>query len=205
MLKYAPLLKGRLMDFGCGSKPYKALFNNVSEYIGVDYKGEGHSHVNEQIDVYYDGKTIPFPDNYFDSILTNEVLEHVFNIDEIVGELYRVLKPGGKILITTPFAWMEHEAPVDFGRYSSFGMKQLLERNRFSIIEMEKTTNYLQTQTQLRNTYWCNHFFPKFRPFATAMVYGYSFINNSWGLLMSKIFPSKMDWYLNLVTLAEKK
>jgi SAM-dependent methyltransferase len=179
------------MDFGCGSKPYQALFTGVTAYIGVDYNGQGHNHENEQIDVYYDGITIPFEDNSFDSILTNEVLEHIFNLEEIIGELYRVLKPGGKILITTPFAWMEHETPNDFGRYSSFGMKNLLERNGFTILEMEKTTNYLQTQTQLRNTYWCNHFFPRFRPFATALVYFYSFLNNGWGLIISKIFPSK--------------
>ena len=53
------------MDFGCGSKPYKSLFN-VEEYLGVDYYNEGHPHENEQIDVFYDGKNLPFPDNYFD-------------------------------------------------------------------------------------------------------------------------------------------
>jgi SAM-dependent methyltransferase len=205
MVKFAPMLSGKLMDFGCGSKPYKALFTNISAYIGVDYDGEGHKHDDEQIDVYYDGHTIPFADNTFDSILTNEVLEHVFNLENIIGELHRVLKPGGKILITTPFAWMEHEAPVDFGRYTSFGMKALMERNGFEIITMEKTTNYLQTQTQLRNTYWCNHFFPKLRPFATASCYVYSLINNTVGLALAKIFPDRRDWYLNLVTLAQKK
>jgi SAM-dependent methyltransferase len=205
MVKYAPLLKGKLMDFGCGSKPYKALFNHVDEYIGVDYQGEGHSHEKEQIEVFYDGKTIPFEANTFDSILTNEVLEHVFNLENIVVELHRVLKPSGNILITTPFAWNEHEAPNDFGRYTSFGMKDLLERNGFEIVAMEKTTNYLQTQTQLRNTYWCNHFFPKLRPFATALVYVYSFFNNCVGLLLAKISPKRYDWYLNLVTVARKR
>ena len=205
IVKYAPQLTGKMMDFGCGEKPYKPLFNNVSEYIGVDYNGEGHDHTNENIDVYYDGKTIPFPDNTFDSILTSEVLEHVFNLEPIVQELHRVLKPGGKILITTPFAWNEHEVPVDFGRYTSFGMKALLERNGFTILGLEKTTNYIQTQTQLSNVYWNNHFFPKLRPFATVLSYSFCCINNICGLIKAKIFPAKYDWYLNLVVLAEKK
>src|SRR4030095_7222138 len=115
--KYAPQLSGRLLDFGCGQKPYKALFSHVSEYIGVDYDGEGHSHINEDIDVFYDGKTLPFPDQYFDCILTSEVFEHIFNLEVMLTELNRVMKPGARILITPPLAWPEHETPVDFGRY----------------------------------------------------------------------------------------
>ena len=55
--QYAPQMTGKMLDFGCGSKPYQSLFNNVTEYVGVDYEGEGHSHVNEQVDVFYDGIT----------------------------------------------------------------------------------------------------------------------------------------------------
>jgi ubiquinone/menaquinone biosynthesis C-methylase UbiE len=203
--KYAPQLTGKMMDFGCGEKPYKSLFNNISEYTGVDYDGEGHKHDKEEIDIYYDGKTIPFPGNTFDSILTTEVLEHIFNVEDILKELCRVLKPSGKILITIPFAWMEHEAPVDFGRYTSFGMKSLLERNGFKILALEKTTNYIQTQTQLTNVYWNNHFFPKLRPFATVSSYFFCCLNNIYGLTKAKILPAKNDWYLNLVILAEKR
>ena len=74
-----------MMDFGCGSKPYKSLFN-VNEYVGVDYHGQGHSHVNEQIDVFYDGVLLPFPDNYFDSVFSTEVFEHVFNLENLNPE-----------------------------------------------------------------------------------------------------------------------
>jgi SAM-dependent methyltransferase len=205
IVRHASQLTGKMMDFGCGEKPYKLLFSHVSEYIGVDYNGEGHSHANENIDVYYDGKTIPFDNDTFDSILTSEVLEHVFNLEPIMQELCRVLKPGGKILITTPFAWNEHEVPVDFGRYTSFGMKALLERNGFTILALEKTTNFIQTQTQLTNMYWNNYFFPKLRPFATVSSYCFCCINNIWGLLKAKLLPVKDNWYLNLVILAEKK
>ena len=49
---YSPQLSGRLLDFGCGAKPYKDLFTSVSEYIGLDYASEGHSHADENIDVF---------------------------------------------------------------------------------------------------------------------------------------------------------
>src|SRR6266480_3519820 len=62
--KYGPQLKGKLMDFGCGKKPYRSLFQ-VDEYVGVDYASEGHPHKDEPVDVFYDGKILPFPDSYF--------------------------------------------------------------------------------------------------------------------------------------------
>jgi hypothetical protein len=59
----AKKLEGVLLDFGCGRKPYKNLFA-VKEYIGVDIEQSGHSHALSEVDVYYDGKTIPFPAGY---------------------------------------------------------------------------------------------------------------------------------------------
>ena len=77
--KLSSHLTGKLMDFGCGSKPYKSLFK-TTEYIGVDYENEGHSHENEQIDVFYDGKTLPFESEYFDSVLCSEVIESIYTM-----------------------------------------------------------------------------------------------------------------------------
>lgn len=53
-------LSGRLLDFGCGSKPYADMFKNCCEYVGCDIETSGHEHTNENIDVYYDGKHLPF-------------------------------------------------------------------------------------------------------------------------------------------------
>src|SRR5262245_61614066 len=71
--QYAPQLNGKLLDFGCGSKPYQSLFTATSEYIGLDYEGEGHSHKDEHVDVFYDGRHIPFANESFDSVFSSEV------------------------------------------------------------------------------------------------------------------------------------
>ena len=76
--RYIPQLKGRLLDFGCGRKPYQNLFR-VSEYVGVDMAETGHDHKNSKIDVYYDGKRLPFKDASFDSLFCSEVLSIFFN------------------------------------------------------------------------------------------------------------------------------
>jgi len=121
---HASQIKGKLLDFGCGSKPYQSLFS-VDEYIGIDFKNEGHPHDGDQIDFYYDGKTIPFEDNHFDSVLSTEVFEHIFNLGDVLNELNRVLKHGGKMLITCPFVWIEHEMPHDFARYTKFALEDI--------------------------------------------------------------------------------
>jgi len=199
-------LKGRLLDFGCGSKPYKSLFQ-VDEYIGVDLMNEGHPHENEQIDVFYDGRKIPLPDNSFDSVLSSEVFEHVFNLDEILKEINRVMKPGARILITCPFAWNEHEVPNDFARYTRFALKDLLEKNGFLIIESSKSGNFVTTLFQLWNLYFYDSFYKKIAN-KTILRWVYkAFIVlplNLAGLFWGKILKSNNSYYLNTIILASK-
>src|SRR5688572_16870816 len=83
----APQIAGDVLDFGCGSKPYESLFTQARSYIGTDIRVSGHDHANSKVDVYYDGKTLPFPDGHFDGVVCFEVLEHVFNIDEVMREI----------------------------------------------------------------------------------------------------------------------
>jgi SAM-dependent methyltransferase len=194
-------LKGRLLDFGCGNKPYKCLFN-VNEYIGLDIEESGHSHINENIDVYYDGKTIPFDDSSFDSIFSSEVFEHIFDLDPILAELYRVLKPGGNILITLPFVWEEHEVPFDFARYTSFGIKDLLEKQGFKIIKQEKSNNYVEVIFQLCSAYIYRYVLPgRFKRVLGPIFIGpITFL----GVVLSKILPRNYNCYLSNIILAQK-
>jgi ubiquinone/menaquinone biosynthesis C-methylase UbiE len=106
---------GKLLDVGCGSKPYERMFE-VEKYVGIDLEVSGHDHSFSKIDKFYDGKTIPFEEDFFDNVFCSEVFEHVFNIEELLDEIHRVLKPGGKLGFTCPFVWDEHEQPYDFAR-----------------------------------------------------------------------------------------
>ncbi len=146
--KYAPRLQGRLMDFGCGSKPYRTLFD-VTEYVGVDFSNEGHPHEGEPIDYFYDGKSLPFPDASFDSVLTTEVLEHIFNPDEALREIARVLRPGGRMLLTCPFSWEMHEEPYDYARYTLHALRSLLEKAGFEVEAEERAGSAVRAIGQL--------------------------------------------------------
>lgn len=99
--KYNRLVKGKILDFGCGEGFFANLiFGKQKIDIGLDLLDNGR--VGEAIDkkIYkkvklYDGNIIPYPNKYFDTIVSNCVLEHIPNIKSSLNELYRVLKPGG--------------------------------------------------------------------------------------------------------------
>jgi SAM-dependent methyltransferase len=201
--KLAPQLKGKLLDVGCGHKPYKQLFK-VDKYIGMDIEQSGHTHENEDIDIFYDGRTFPFEDNSIDSVLCNQVLEHVFNPSEFLSEINRVLKKDGHFLLSVPFAWDEHEQPFDYARYSSFGLVHLLKIHGFEIVEHIKSTPDIRAILQLLNMFIFKKIGGKNKYQRLVVTIIFLFPINLLGTLLS-IFPVKnQDLYLDNVILAKK-
>jgi len=200
----APKLEGKLLDLGCGSKPYKKLFTNVADYIGLEYDSPRNRSIGIA-DAFYDGKHFPFPDNHFDSILMTQVLEHVFNPDQFLKEVNRVLKPTGAILITVPFVWDEHEQPHDYARYSSFGLTHLLENSGFGIIEKHKTLSDVRVIFQLINCYI--HKIIPFKNYKVRVVLYAIFISplTILGIILGNILPKNTDLYIDNIILARKK
>lgn len=199
----APQLSGRLLDFGCGRKPYEHLFS-VAEYIGIDMEQTGHDNTQSKVDVYYDGKTIPFADGHFDSVFCSEVLEHVFNLDVVMVELRRVLKADGKMLITVPFCWNEHEVPYDFARYTSFGMRHILETNGFEVLEFRKSGDFAGVNFQLWNLYWYSLINTGSAKLNYVLRMLFISPVNVIGSFLLLILPKNESMYFNNVVLARK-
>ena len=201
----APRIAGDVLDFGCGSKPYESLFTGAKSYVGVDIEASGHSHKDSRVDVYYDGKTLPFPDSRFDAVVSFEVLEHVFNINEVVAEVRRVLKPDGFLLVSVPFAWDEHEVPYDFARYTSYGLRHIFEKNAFEIVELKKTTTYVAAVGQMFISYLVQHVSPKTwllrKMFQLLVIFPLTMLS----LLLSAILPRRYEYFCNCVVLARKR
>jgi SAM-dependent methyltransferase len=202
--KIAPSIKGAILDFGCGSKPYESLFINAHSYVGVDLEVSGHNHENSKIDYFYDGKKLPFQDASFDSIVCFEVFEHVFNIEEILTELYRVVKPKGQLLISIPFAWDEHEIPYDFARYTSFGIIDILNRNNFKVVELTKTTTYVLAIFQMLIAYLFQYVLPKGRLSGWFSKIFVIFPLNILALFFNTLLPKRTEYFCNIVVLARK-
>ena len=193
---------GRVLDVGCGSKPYEKLFA-AAEYVGLEIDTP-ENRARKRADVYYDGTTFPFESESFDSIVCNQVLEHVFDPDRLLGEARRVLKPGGRMLLTVPFAWDEHEQPHDYARYASFGLFALLREAGFEIIEHRKTMADVRAVFQLANAYLYKVTATggKYADLAATLLLMAPL--NILGAALRWVTPANPDFYLDNVVLAAK-
>ncbi len=113
----------RVLDVGCGEKPYLPYFDGASEYVGVDVDESARA------DVVGAAERLPLPDASFDLVLCLQVLEHVDDPARAVRELHRVVKPGGRVLVATHGAYVFHPSPVDYWRWTHTGLARLLEDN----------------------------------------------------------------------------
>ncbi|MEO6536133.1 MAG: class I SAM-dependent methyltransferase [Candidatus Paceibacterota bacterium] len=138
----------KILDIGCGIKPYRSLFASPS-YIGIDIEGGGHGDEEKTVDAYYDGENVPFPDNSFDVTLCTQVLEHASNPAALVSEASRVLSSGGTVFFSMPFVYPEHETPYDFRRFTRFEHTRLLEGAGFKDIRIMPTTGFFGVFSQL--------------------------------------------------------
>jgi SAM-dependent methyltransferase len=194
---------GITLDVGCGSKPYKNLFSS-EKYIGMDIRISGHDNTSADIDVYYDGTTIPFQDASIDSIVCFEVLEHVFNPEVFMSEINRVLKKGGTAIFTVPFIWDEHEQPYDYARYSSFGLRHIFNRSGFIVVYSKKYICDLTILPLLANAYIFK-ILKKLIPNKLSYIFilPLTSINNILGHLLY-LFPKNNDLYYGNIFLLKK-
>jgi SAM-dependent methyltransferase len=190
---------GTVLDVGCGTSPYRELFAQ-SNYIGIEVVLASNNGSSKRgADALYDGRSLPFADASIDNILCNQVLEHVFEPAAFLSELHRVLRPGGRLMMTVPFVWDEHEQPYDFARYSSFGLAHLTQRCGFQIVQARRTLADASLFAQL----WLAYCFKVIirtnrnslaRKVAIASV---CVPVNIAGLILQRFLPSNQDLYLD--------
>ena len=141
--RVAPRARGRLLDVGCGEKPYEPIFRPyVSEYIGVEQRSTfeltaAGSASGRGPDVLYSGDRLPFPDKSFDTVLSVQVLEHTPRPQQLMQEMSRVLADDGVLILLAPFQFRLHEQPHDYFRYSSHGLRQLCSEVGLEVIQVE--------------------------------------------------------------------
>jgi SAM-dependent methyltransferase len=124
--------RGRLLDVGCGNKPYEKLFPHVAEYIGCDIAQSDRN----VVDVLCPADKIPIASESFDVVLSTQTIEHVANYSGLLQEAYRLLKPGGTLLLSGPMYWPLHEEPFDFHRFTKYGFRTACENAGFDVQEI---------------------------------------------------------------------
>jgi SAM-dependent methyltransferase len=124
--------KGRVMDIGCGNKPYEKIFENCTEYLGCDIVQSNEN----KVDILCEATKIPVDSNSFDTVFCTQVIEHVEDHNGLLSEAFRVLKPNGHIIVSGPMYWHLHEEPHDFFRFTKYGFKYILEKSGFEVVEI---------------------------------------------------------------------
>ena len=148
-LSQAQLDKSKaVLDFGCGTQPYRGLINTYTDkYIPVDLLPlEDSSNV---VGVEIDGQ-VPVDESSIDMIISIQVLEHVWNTKHYLGEVRRMLRPDGRLILSTHGVWLFHPHPNDYRRWTIQGLEKELEESGFEIESISPILGPLAWSSQMR-------------------------------------------------------
>lgn len=143
----AHFLKGRILDVGAGSHDRYSGYFNASEYVRMNLETGPNTQLVGRIE------EIPAADASFDGVVCTQVLGDVFDVREALSEMNRVLKTGGKVLLTESFIDPLHDEPDDYWRFTSYSLKRLCEEAGFRIVTLERVGGYFSTRAQLHARY----------------------------------------------------
>ena len=148
----------RILDAGAGEQRYRVACEHL-RYVSQDFaqyvpaaapaglREEGWEYGS--LDIVSDITAIPEPDASFDAVLCTEVLEHVPDPPAAIAELARLLRPGGTLILTAPFASLTHQAPYHFATgFSRFYYEHHLEKAGFKITEISPNGSYFEYVAQ---------------------------------------------------------
>lgn len=154
--------KGDVLDAGAGTLTYQNIVKKYADnYTSIDFK-----QTHPELDYVADIQKMPFTGNAFDTVLCVEVLEHVPYPAKALAEIYRVLRPGGHLILTVPHIGYLHNEPHDYYRYTKYGLEVLLKDAGFEIIEVEPNGGIVSFIQHMPAT------------FLVGMVYGVPFLQD---------------------------
>jgi SAM-dependent methyltransferase len=209
-----PRLRGRVLDVGCGDQPYRSFLTGATCYVGLDYPPRANPvPFKAKPEVYGDAQHLPFADQSFDAVVCTQVLEHLARPDKVVGELARVLRPGGLALVSVPFFYNLHLEPHDYFRFSPYGIRYLLEDHGLAVLEIRGQGGIGTLLVQMLHNWlfstmargFRQHFLGKILVLlAVPLFLPLSLMNNLMALALDRVNGPVLRFASNLWVLAKK-
>ena len=129
--------RGVVLDIGCGAQPLRPLLPDGVTYVGIDIAESEQRFGYRTSDTrYFEGKIWPVDDASVDLAFATETLEHVDDPAQFLSEAYRVLRPGGRLILTVPFSARWHFVPYDYWRYTPASLDLLLRGAGLTDVEV---------------------------------------------------------------------
>jgi len=128
-----------VVDYGAGDRPYEEMLRTkYQRYLAADHVATHSSFYHGKMpDILLKGASLPLGDSSVDCVILTEVLEHIYEPRSVLAELRRVLKPGGRLLGTVPFAIQQHDEPYDFHRYTYFCLDKMFVDTGFKVQNLD--------------------------------------------------------------------
>ncbi len=154
-----PHYTGDVLDIGCGQSPYRFLLSSKNtQYFGIDIvDADKFDYSNSDITAF-NGEDIPFEEEKFNGVICTEVLEHVQHYQKLIDEMYRVMKPGAKGIVTIPWSARYHYIPYDYFRYTPSSLKTMF--SRFSVAKIRPRGSDISNIANKLIVLWFRNLFP---------------------------------------------
>lgn len=188
-----PHVRGRVLDLGAGSAKYKqSILKKASEYRSCD------AVKNNNIDDVCDVLNLQYPPASFDTVVSTQVMEHINNPYKMAEQIYKILKPGGKVIITAPFLVPIHQDPGDYFRFTKDGLSEIFKQNGFKIIDTGHYGGFFMVLSEMIHFSW-------FDPYKNKGVWSGRIMKIIGGSarLLDKMFPGKII-FANSYLVAQK-
>ena len=125
--KHLATLSGKVIELGALGEGRRSFAHAATEYLVTN--------IVEGAPIHLNASAMDLPDNSVDAFVCESMLEHVEKPEQVISEIHRVLRPGGTLLLSTPWMYPFHAAPGDYLRFSESALAGMLHGFRLKTVE----------------------------------------------------------------------
>lgn len=187
-----PYLHGIFLDLGSGSKPFREAFSPyIVQHIGLEYPPYYRHfslHQTLSADGCGDGRALPFRTCSFDVVFASQVLSYIEQLDGVLAEVHRVLKPGGTFIVIDSFLYPLRDNAVDTWRLTPLGLQGLAARSGFNVEQVIPLGGFWVTMALLGNLYLFKDLFRFDKLLQNSRIWSLHL------LICAAVFPFLVAW-----------